>query len=68
MNCQWIFQDCGYNSGVSQSRGEDRKCKKDIPLGVSIPDCNVHEGEAFFIDNIFRLLSKYLSSICPWIW
>ena len=65
---QWLFQDCGYNSGVSHSRGNNRKYKKHIPLGISIPDCNVREGEEVLIDNTFRLLSKYLLFICPWIW
>ena len=47
---------------------ENLRFKKNIPLGVSIPDYNVHQGEEVFTYNIFRLLSKYILSICSWIW
>ena len=53
---------------MSQSRGKNRKFREHIPLGISIPDWNIREGEEVLIDNIFRLSSKYLLFICPWIW
>ena len=67
-NYQIIFEDRGYNSGVSESRGKNRKVKKYIPPGVSIPDCSFHEGEEVFTYRIFRLLSKYILLICRSIW
>ena len=56
MNCQWVIQNCGYNSGMPQSRGKNKKCQEDIPFGISILDWDVHKGEEVIIDNIFRVL------------
>ena len=54
------FEDRGFNSGVSCSKGENKNKRDKIPCGITIPDSNVHEGENLFIDKIFKELSKYL--------
>ena len=57
-----VVEDRRYNSHVLQSGRNSINCEKDIPLGISIIDCNVHEREEALIDYIFRLSSKYIYS------
>ena len=65
--CQRIFEDRGFNSGVSTSRGNNCKHKRDITLDIAIPNNNVYKGEDLFVDIIFRVLAKQIFLHCPFI-
>ena len=65
---QRYYKDKGFNSGISTSRGNNRRNVSNIPSGIAIPDKNVIHGEDALVDAIFALCSKHLLMQCPWIW